>query len=45
MSEWWKTDTELLQCSPQVNSTLFPKALNNRLAQDYGKDLFIEDIQ
>ena len=37
MSEQQKTDTELLQSSPWVDSTLFPKALNNRLAQDYGK--------
>ena len=38
MSEQWKTDTELLQCSPWVDSTLFPKASNNRIAQDYVAD-------
>ena len=42
MSEWWKMDVELLQCPPQVNSTLFPKALNNRIAQDYGKYTYIQ---
>ena len=36
MSELQKTDAELLQCPPQVDSMLFPKALNNRIAQDYG---------
>ena len=37
MSECWKTDAELLQCSPRVDSTLFPKAVNNKIAQGYGK--------
>ena len=37
MSERHKTDVELLQCSQRVDSSLFPKALSNRIAQDYGK--------
>ena len=32
-----KTDVELLQCSPRVDATAFPKALANRIAQDFGK--------
>ena len=45
MSEQQKTDTELPQCPPQVDSTLFPKALNNKLAQDYGKYIYTQDIK
>ena len=43
MSECRKTDAELLQCSPQVDSTLFPKAVNNKIVQDYGKtDIYLQ---
>ena len=37
MSTMLKTDAELLQCSLRVDSTQFPKALSNRIAQGYGK--------
>ena len=42
MSERRKTDAELLQCSQRVDSSLFPKALNNRIAQDYGKYIYVQ---
>ena len=41
MSEMLKTDAELLQCPPRVESAQFPKALSNRIAQGYGKNTFI----
>ena len=41
MSAMPKTDAELLQCSPRVDPAQFPKALNNSIAQGYGKDTFI----
>ena len=41
MSEEHKTDAELLQCSQWVDSTQFPKALSNRIAQDNGNYKFI----
>ena len=41
MSATPKTDAELLQCSPRVDSAQFPKVLSNRIAQGYGKDTFL----
>ena len=45
MSEHRKTDAELLQCSPQVDSTLFLKAVNNKIAQDYGKTDIYQQLE
>ena len=32
-----KTDQELLQCPPRVDTSTFPKTSANRIAQAYGR--------
>ena len=44
MSETLKTHAELLQCSPRVHPAQFLKALNNRISQGYGKDIYLVHI-
>ena len=44
MSERHKTNAELLQCSQRVDSSLFSTALNNRIAQDNSKYIYIYTV-
>ena len=37
MDDSQKTDQELLQCPPRVDTALFPKASANKIAQNYGR--------
>ena len=37
MDDSQKTNQELLQCPPRVDTSTFPKASANRTAQAYGK--------
>ena len=36
MEDSQKSDQELLQCSPRIDTSTLPKALANKIAQNYG---------
>ena len=44
MLENQKTDAELLQCPPRLDATAFPKALANRIDQDFGKYVHTQQV-
>ena len=41
MEDSRKSDQELLQCPPRVGASIFPKASANRIAQNFGKYIYI----
>ena len=41
MEDSHKSDQELLQCPPRVDTSTFPKASANKIAQNFGKYIYI----
>ena len=41
MEDSRKSDQELLQCPPRVDTSTFPKASANKIAQYFGKYIYI----